>query len=99
MRHILFIGLLIVLSACGPMSSSSGGSITEADLEQFFREHKVGRAPAAALKKRSLGEVSYLATIHGYADNLQVCQQLIEPYNKDASLSAIPGGYYCEELR
>lgn len=26
-------------------------------------------------------------------------EDIIEPYNKDASLSVIPGKYFCEELR
>jgi hypothetical protein len=34
-----------------------------------------------------------------YPSNLSVCEQLIEPYNKDQSKSALPGEYFCEELR
>lgn len=52
----------------------------------------------AAIKKRSFAQ-SYLATVHGYPNNMSVCEELIEPYNKDPSLSGVPGEYYCEELR
>ena len=47
----------------------------------------------------TLGDVAYLATIHGYPNNLSVCKELIAPYNKDSSKSVIAGEYYCEELR
>ena len=40
----------------------------------------------------------HLITIHGYADDLSVCMQLIEPYNKDPSLSTLPGAYSCVPL-
>ena len=39
---------------------------------------------AVAIKKRSLGGESYLATVHGYPTNLSVCEQLIAPYNQVA---------------
>ena len=45
----------------------------------------------------SVGKV--IATVHGYPTNLSVCEQLIAPYNQDQSSSALPGDYFCEELR
>ncbi len=76
----------------------SGDSITSEELEQMLRKHKINGYHAVALKKRSVVD-AYLATIHGYPDNLGVCMQIIEPYNKNSDLSAIPGTYYCEELK
>ena len=75
-----------------------GESISAFALEQFFRKHQIDGNYAVALKKRSLGE-SYLATIHGYPDNLSVCQLLIELYNNDPGLSVVGGEYFCETLR
>ena len=74
-------------------------SITSEELESFFRARKVDGNHVVALKKRSAGLVSYLATIHGFPDNLSVCEELVVPYNKDSSMSVIRGEYYCEELR
>ena len=76
-----------------------GDSITNEQLESFFRAHKVEGNHVVALKKRSVGVVAYLATIHGYPDNLSVCEEVAAPYNKDGSTSVIAGEYYCEELR
>jgi hypothetical protein len=52
-----------------------------------------------ALKKRTLGEVAYLATVHGFPNNISVCEELIKPYNEDSSMSTLAGEYFCEELR
>lgn len=97
-RLILIITSTILLAGCGGIRPATGKSITAAELESFFREHKVDDNYAVALKKRSAGD-AYLATIHGYPDNLSVCEALIEPYNRDPELSAVPGSYFCEELR
>jgi hypothetical protein len=53
---------------------------------------------AVAVKKRTLGGVADLATIHGFPNNRSVCEDMVAPYNKGASLSVIPGEYFCEEL-
>jgi hypothetical protein len=98
MKCIMAIVVLAVTAGCGPVTVTFGESVTEVEVEQFFRKHQVGKSPAAALKKRSIG-ILYLATIHGYADNLSVCNELVAPYNRDPSLSTIPGAYFCEELR
>lgn len=94
MRTLAAAVLAVTFSA-----GCSSGSITDTDLESYFRSHTVDGHNVAALKKRSAGTVSYLATIHGYPDNLSVCEQLIEPYNKDESKSTLPGEYFCEVLR
>ena len=98
MRILLIAGIILMLSGCEKVTITSGDSITEEKLESFFRKHKVGGNYPVAIKKHSIAE-SYLATIHGYPDNLSVCKQIIEPYNKDQKLSAIEGEYYCEVLR
>jgi len=99
MKKVLLITALVMIAGCNQVTITTGDSISEAELEQFFKKHKVGRNHAVALKKKSVGGMSYLATIHGYPNNLSVCNELIAPYNKDASLSTIPGIYFCEELR
>ena len=40
----------------------------------------------------------HLMTIYGYAYDLAICMQLIEPYNRGPSLSVIPGVYSCVPL-
>ncbi|MDD4295184.1 MAG: hypothetical protein PHP69_06715 [Candidatus Omnitrophica bacterium] len=92
MKRLLVLSVILIITGCGKTI------VTEEKLESFFRKHKVGSDYPVALKKRSIAE-SYLATIHGYPDNLSVCRQVIEPYNKDTKLSAVEGGYYCEVLR
>ena len=91
--------LVATLAGCITRTGISRESLAETDLEEFFRTHKVDGNYVAALKKRSAGVVAYLATIHGYPNNLSVCEELIVPYNRDASKSVMPGEYYCEVLR
>jgi hypothetical protein len=88
-----------LLMGCDQVTVTTGDTIPSSEVEDFFRKHKVDGNRAVAMRKRSLGVVSYFATIHGYPDNLSVCEEVIAPYNKDASLSDIPGQYFCEELR
>ncbi|MFH1440454.1 MAG: hypothetical protein ABIH18_00195 [Candidatus Omnitrophota bacterium] len=98
MRILLLISLILIFSGCQKITIINGDSITDKKLESFFRKHKINGNHPVALKKRSIAE-SYLATIHGYPDNLSVCKEIIEPYNKDQKLSTIEGEYYCEVLR
>jgi hypothetical protein len=95
----LWIAFVAAGTACAPGTNIPGASITDADLESFFRNHPVDGNHVAALKKRSAGVISYLATVHGYPNNLSVCEELIKPYNENTSQSVLPGDYYCEELR
>ena len=94
----LLIGATLLMG-CDQVTVTTGDTIASSDVEDLFRKHKVNGYPAVALKKRTLGSVAYLATIHGFPNNHSVCEELIAPYNKDASLSVIPGEYFCEELR
>jgi hypothetical protein len=81
----------------------SGGDLSEDDLEHFFRSHTISGNEAVAIKLRFSVPVpgsAYLATVHGYPNNRQVCEDLIAPYNTDPSLTTIQGGrYFCEVLR
>ena len=90
--------ILITLVGCNEITITASDSVTESELEDFFRKHKVGGNRAVALKKQFVGGEAYLATIHGYPTNLSVCEELIAPYNEDPSLSSLPGAYYCEVL-
>ncbi len=100
MKVALLLTLTIFLGGCGQVTVTTGSSVTDKELEGFFKQHKVDGNVAVALKKHTVGAPdSYLATIHGYPDNLSVCKSLVEPYNNDAKLSVIPGSYFCEELR
>ena len=65
------------------------------DVKAFFAKHKIGSSPDYAVMKNG---TDHLMTIHGYTDDLAVCMQLIEPYNRGSSLSVIPGGYSCVPL-
>lgn len=98
MRLALLITMLALCLGCSKATIKSDASISEDDLQKFFRKHKINNHSAVALKKHSIGD-SYLATIHGYPNNLSVCEELIAPYNKDSALSTIPGDYYCEVLQ
>ncbi len=92
--------LILALGAIGCTVGPFGKSLTEDQLEAFFRGRTVHGRPVVALKKRIIGGLdAYLATIHGYPNNLSVCEELVKPYNADASMSTLPGQYFCEELR
>lgn len=99
MQKIFLLIVSLFVIGCNDISFMANDIVTEDEVAQFFKTHKVAGNYAAALKKSSLGQVSYLATIHGYPNNLDVCNDLIAPYNENESLSTIPGYYFCEELR
>ena len=99
MKVASLICAVVVLTGCARVTVTTGDSISSRDLEGLFHKHKVDGNYAVALKKSSAGVASYLATIHGYPNNMDVCELLIEPYNKDPSLSAVSGTYYCQALR
>jgi len=93
---------LAVLTGCGRFSTVFRRDLTDKQLEAFFRMHTVSGNHAVAAKKLITvpeSGVSYLATFHGYADNLKVCKEVIAPLNNDPSLSVISGTYFCEALR
>jgi len=76
MKNTLMIFLAVIIAGCNQVTITTGDSVSEAELEQFFRKHQVERTRAVAVKKNSLGSISYLATIHGYLNNLSVCKEL-----------------------
>jgi len=98
MKHLWISVFILALAGCDNMTITTGSSISSEELEQFFQKHRIDGNRAVAIKKRSFAN-SYLGTIHGYPTNMSVCEDLIAPYNKDSSLSGVPGEYYCEELR
>lgn len=103
MKKIIMVFAFLSLAGCEPILSSGGGNLTEEELDGFFRKHTISGNHAAAIKLRFTipqPGTSYLGTIHGYPNNLAVCEELIAPYNEDPSLTTIPGStYYCEVLR
>jgi hypothetical protein len=99
MRVLLLIPVAAILVACGSAGAGVSRSMTEEELEAFLRGRTVSGEFVVALKKRTLGEVAYLATVHGFPNNISVCEELIKPYNEDSSMSTLAGEYFCEELR
>lgn len=69
----------------------------EAGLAETYSRKPSDYSVAYKLMKRGAAN-SWLATIHGYPDNGAVCEELIEPYNNDPSLSVMSGTYYCEAI-
>jgi hypothetical protein len=64
-------------------------------LSQLHADHSGNRA--AALKKMNdVRVVSYLATNHGYPDNLAFYLDLITSYNTDKSMPAVADKYFCK---
>ena len=97
--RVAAIAAIGLLTACGQAKIAANSAVTSTELESFFRHHTVNEHHAVALKKRSAAGDSYLLTVHGYPNNLTVCQKLIKPYNEDPQLSVMSGQYFCEELR
>jgi hypothetical protein len=64
-------------------------------VKEFFAKHRVGSSPDYAVMKNG---TDHLLTIHGYSNDLDVCLRLIEPYNRDPSLSIMPGTFTCVPL-
>jgi hypothetical protein len=102
-KSVALAMFLSALLGCDLGNPVQGRDLSEEGLEAFFRKHTVNGNHAVAAKVRftvpSPG-VAYLLTVHGYPNNLSVCEELIAPYNKDPSLSVMPGNtYFCEVLR
>ena len=98
MTFLLFAAVLATLMGCDQLIGTIGNA-SSSDVEAYFRKHTVDGNRAVAMKKRSLGQTSYFATIHGFPNNRSVCEEVLKPYKENASLSVIPGEYFCEELR
>ncbi|HPI56689.1 MAG TPA: hypothetical protein PKV94_07765 [Syntrophales bacterium] len=86
---IIFI-VLVSLTCCQTGQKVVG----QEAVKEFFAKNRVGSSPDYAVMKN--GE--HLITIHGYADDRDVCLRLIEPYNRDPSQSVIHGTYTCVPL-
>ena len=93
MRAILAAVLLAPLLLVG--CDGEPKHVTQEAVKEFFAKNRVGSSPDYAVMKNG---TDHLLTIHGYANDLETCLQLIEPYNRDPSLSTIPGKYTCVPL-
>lgn len=92
--------LAALLCACGPVTVTYGDRISDEDLQDFLRKHRPASSRPVAVMRDLGPTTSYLMTVHGYLNNWVTCEELIEPYNLDPTLSVIQGGrYYCVELR
>lgn len=93
MRYFMIAALFVILPlfGCGTGQKEVG----QETVKDFFAKNRVGSSPDYAVMKNG---TDHLITIHGYANDLEVCQRLIEPYNRDPSLSAVPGSYTCVPL-
>lgn len=102
-RALVSVLFLTLLLHPGSADSVQGRDLSEEQLEGFFRNHTIEGNHAVAAKVRfsvPIPGTAYLLTVHGYPDNLAVCEQLIAPYNEDPNLSVMPGNtYFCEVLR
>ncbi len=93
MRKTTGLLLFAMLAGCGGNSYED----YENRLREAYSNVPEGTTPAYAIRKRGVAD-SWLATVHGYPNNVSVCEELIAPYNANAELSALPGEYYCERL-
>ena len=101
--------LVLALSACEGANDTpqedtaraSGGQTYGTflrELERVYREKPKEYSRAFALIKDGKAGPDWLATFHGLPDNKAACEEAIEPYNDDPSLSALPGTYKCVEI-
>lgn len=88
-KVLTLIMVAATLTGCGVQKAD------QTDVQRFFSTHKVGSSPDYAVMKNG---TDHLLTIYGYVDDLATCMQFIEPYNKDPSLSVVPGIYSCVPL-
>lgn len=86
---VMLVVVSTLLCGCGVRE------VDQRDVQRYFSTHRVGSSPDYAIMKNG---TDHLITIHGYSDDRAVCLQIIEPYNKDSSLSVFPGTYSCVPL-
>lgn len=67
-------------------------------LEAAYKSKPSRWSRAYALMKESPTGEDWLLTVHGLPDNKAVCDEIVEPYNSDPSLSAMSGTYICVEI-
>jgi len=97
MRKIFSVVLaFFVMTGCN--NSPSNLDEYDENLRAAFQDKPIGKSPAFALMKESVAGPAWLATIHGYPNNLSVCEELIAPYNEDPDLSVLNGKYYCQAV-
>ncbi len=91
------IAIIFVLLVCLSLTCCQTGQkvVGQEAVKEFFAKNRVGSSPDYAVMKNG---TDHLLTIHGYSNDLEVCLRLIEPYNRDPSLSAVPGIYTCVPL-
>jgi hypothetical protein len=87
---IVLLFAFLPLSACDQQKE-----VDQEAVRKFFAKNRVGPSPDYAIMKNG---TDHLATIHGYMNDRETCLQLIEPYNKNPSLSLLPGTYTCVAL-
>lgn len=94
MKWIVIFAVATILAGC----PQKNGPTPEADIEKFFASVDVENGRPAALKKLSpsLGVTSYLLTVHGYADNLSVCNELIRAHENSGQGNVVDGSFRCE---
>lgn len=88
---IITLAVFVLVTGC----ESKQKIVGQEAVKEFFAKHRVGSSPDYAVMKNG---TDHLLTIHGYSDDLDVCLRLIEPYNRDPSLSIIPGSFTCVPL-
>lgn len=88
---IIMLIMFVSLTGC----ESKQKIVDQEAVKKFFTKNRVGSSPDYAVMKNG---TDHLLTIHGYGDDLDVCLRLIEPYNRDPSLSIIPGSFTCVPL-
>lgn len=93
MRTAMIFVYLVIVSLVGCQSGQK--EVGQGAVEEFFAKNRVGSSPDYAVMKNG---TDHLMKIHGFIDDREVCLQLIEPYNRDPSLSVLPGTYRCVPL-
>jgi len=90
-----------LLSGCSEALGSSAEDLNEYErsLQEAYATRPEGSDDAAALFKDGPAGRAWLATIHGYPNNLEVCEELIAPYNSDQTMSDLPGTYRCRYVQ
>jgi hypothetical protein len=102
MRILSMASFLPLLAACHGDASNApdanGATNFQMKLRKVLQDKPEGSSRAVAIVKSGMAGPDWLVTVHGYADNRAVCEQLIREYNEDSELSVLPGEYYCEEI-
>lgn len=101
MLRLTFVAAGLLLAGCSAdeqRESADPLDAFEMELVETYLKKPKGYSRAYALHKQTAAGPDWLATIHGYPNNKEVCEQLIKPYNSGEMPSDMPGFYFCEEL-